>query len=260
MYKIVIPCFVVVCFVAIVLNTSMILALRRTKIRNAVVTLILSLTVSDITTSSIVALSLLYNSYLPNVQGTSVNPCISLTLENLRSAGLLTGTFHLLLIALNHYISIVKPHLNKKQLRRIGKLQNVTIFTIQFSAFWLCIFAWTMPIFALVLLSLSFENQGYYNCVRVDFYSSRAFRTTISGILAAIFCLILICYAKILYLLRRQTSKVKSKSTETRVFKILWTALMICSSYFFGWFPALAVFLLTCSTCDLLREQKFRTM
>lgn len=123
MYRIVIPCFVVICFIAIILNFCMILALRRTKIRNAVVTLILSLTVSDISTSSIVALSLLYNSYLPNVQNTSVNPCISLTLENLRSAGLLTGAFHLLLIALNHYTSIVKPHLSKKQLRKIGKSQ-----------------------------------------------------------------------------------------------------------------------------------------
>lgn len=184
MYSIVIPVFIVLCGVALLLNSLMILILRRTRVRNAVVTLILSLTLSDMWTSSIVAVSLLYNSYLPNVEGTTVNPCVSLTLENLRTAGLLTGIFHLLLIAINHYVSIIRPHISKKRLKRMASIP--------------CIFAWISPIFALVSLSLAFDNQGYYDdCIRVDFYSSRIFRTTLSGVLAVIFMIIICCYTRI---------------------------------------------------------------
>ncbi|KAI6184145.1 hypothetical protein M3Y97_00564900 [Aphelenchoides bicaudatus] len=262
MYSFVIPAFLLFCTIATMLNLFMILLLRRTKIRNAVTMLIQSLTLSDISTSSIVAISLMYNSYLPNIKGTTINPCISLTLENLRCAGLLTATIHLLLIAVHHYTSITAPHLSKEKLRKdsVGFIQITLSSTSLILAFIICIFVWIVPIVALVLLSLSFENQGYYNCMHVYFYTSRAFRYTVSGVIFVIFVLIIICYSKILYLLKRQTSKVKSRSTETRVYRILWTAVMICTSYFVGWFPALIVFTLTCSTCDLLREQKFKVI
>ncbi|CAK5082829.1 unnamed protein product [Meloidogyne enterolobii] len=82
MYKIVIPMFLTASILAILANLVVIAALRSAKvIRTATVVLILSLTFSDIWTSIVVSLSLLYNSYMPIVLEADVNPCISLTLE-----------------------------------------------------------------------------------------------------------------------------------------------------------------------------------
>lgn len=48
MYKIVIPIFIAISGFGVLANAIVVFALRATKIRNAIVTLILSLTVSDI--------------------------------------------------------------------------------------------------------------------------------------------------------------------------------------------------------------------
>lgn len=48
-----------------------------------------------------------------------------------------------------------------------------------------------------VAAALSRANQGFWNCLRVDFYYERQFRWSISGLLAAIFLAILCCYARL---------------------------------------------------------------
>uniref|UniRef100_A0A915EQ32 G-protein coupled receptors family 1 profile domain-containing protein n=1 Tax=Ditylenchus dipsaci TaxID=166011 RepID=A0A915EQ32_9BILA len=251
-----------------------ILALRATKVRNATVTLILSLTISDIWTSCIVAFSLLYNSYLPTVKGTDVNPCFSLTLEMCRTGGLITGTLHLLLISIHHYIGIVRPYSDKNQLRIIAK--------------YLCTLAWITPLLVLLILASSFPSQGYWNCTNVKFYHSRVFRLSVSCLLITIFLLITTCYIRLLWILRQQpslddqqqqkpkassgtsnsraklqhqlTNKEKGESSERRVArenKTVWTTILICSSFFLGWAPATIHFTITCDTCDLLKDLCF---
>uniref|UniRef100_A0A1I7ZQW0 G_PROTEIN_RECEP_F1_2 domain-containing protein n=1 Tax=Steinernema glaseri TaxID=37863 RepID=A0A1I7ZQW0_9BILA len=120
MYEIVIPIFLFLSCFAIFANVIVILALRGTKVISPTVILIASLTVSDIWTSAIVAVSLLYNSYLPTVKDTEVNPCVSLTLEMLRTGGLITGALHLLLISIHHYIGILSPWSSRAPLNRPG--------------------------------------------------------------------------------------------------------------------------------------------
>lgn len=61
------------------------------------------------------------NSVLIITHSLQVNPCVSLTLEMFRTGGLITGTLQLLLIAVHHYVSIVRPHSNKKLLRKFGE-------------------------------------------------------------------------------------------------------------------------------------------
>ncbi|TMS35264.1 hypothetical protein L596_002703 [Steinernema carpocapsae] len=122
MYEIVIPIFLVLSCFAIMANVLVIIALRGTKVISPTVILIASLTVSDIWTSAIVAVSLLYNSYLPAVKDTEVNPCVSLTLEMLRTGGLITGALHLLLISIHHYIGIISPWSSRAPLNRPGAL------------------------------------------------------------------------------------------------------------------------------------------
>jgi len=251
MYKIVIPIFLVISGFAVIANALVIIALRMTKVRNATVTLILSLTISDIWTSSIVALSLLYNSYLPIVKGTYPDPCFSLTLEMLRTGGLITGTLHLLLISIHHYIGIVKPYTDKQKLKNIS--------------FILCIIAWLAPLTVLFSLACFIPGQGYHDdCMNVAFYHAREFRLSVSILLVIIFIFITWCYIKLLLLLRTQAAHWRtSRSAQKRVSrenKTLWTTILICSSFFIGWAPATIHFTITCDTCDLLRQQRFRVL
>lgn len=47
-YQIIVPIFLIICVFAVIANAIVINALRMTRVRNATVTLILSLTISDI--------------------------------------------------------------------------------------------------------------------------------------------------------------------------------------------------------------------
>ncbi|KAL3098353.1 hypothetical protein niasHS_000365 [Heterodera schachtii] len=278
MYKMVIPVFLVLSLLAILANALVIIALRSARVRrNATVTLLTSLTSSDIWSCIVMALSLLYNSYLPIVLQTRVEPCLALSLEMLRTGGLLTAALHLLLIALHHCVGIIRPHYNKEQLRR-----SILAF---------CAFAWVVPTAILWLLALSRPNQGFWNCERPDFYYTRAFRWTVSTLLGSIFCAITLCYAKLLCILRIQHEKwpkqqlpqqqqlhchrpslfrssSRRPTTDSdapcaevlscgskrrrRERRTLWTTLLICASFLLGWAPASLLFALTCSDCRVL--------
>ncbi|CAK5042296.1 unnamed protein product [Meloidogyne enterolobii] len=64
-------------------------------------------------------------------------------------------------------------------------------------AFLLCICAWSFPSIILFILSLSRENQGLFNCERVDFYNEKIFRWAVAGLLAILFLAITLCYARL---------------------------------------------------------------
>lgn len=65
-------------------------------------------------------------------------------------------------------------------------------------------------------------------------------------------------------ILRSQAHHWKaSRSAQKRVSrenKTLTTTILICSSFFIGWAPATIHFTITCDTCELLKEQKFRVL
>uniref|UniRef100_A0A183BY03 G_PROTEIN_RECEP_F1_2 domain-containing protein n=1 Tax=Globodera pallida TaxID=36090 RepID=A0A183BY03_GLOPA len=277
MYKRVIPVFLVLSLLAILANALVIVALRSARVRrNATVTLLTSLTSSDIWSCIVMGLSLLYNSYLPIVLQTRVEPCLALSLEMLRTGGLLTAALHLLLIALHHCVGIIRPHFNKDRLRH--------------GILCLCALAWVVPPGCLWLLALSRPNQGFWDCERPDFYHTRVFRWTVSALLGIIFCAITLCYAKLLCILRLQHEKwpqqqqkqqqqqqhraslfrdsrrstadavpcgdvptpaLCASKRRRRERRTLWTTLLICASFLLGWAPASLLFALTCADCRL---------
>ncbi|KAK0395536.1 hypothetical protein QR680_001328 [Steinernema hermaphroditum] len=241
MYEIVIPIFLILSCFAIFANVIVILALRGTKVISPTVILIASLTISDIWTSAIVAASLLYNSYLPAVKDTEVNPCASLTLEMMRTGGLITGALHLLLIAIHHYIGILSPWSSRAPLNR--------------PALALCLLAWATPLVALFGVACSINGQGYRNCSDVRFYHTRLFRFSVSILLVVIFLLISWFYIRLLCMLNTLNHKWQSTTAHRRVSRqnrTLLTAILICSNFFIGWAPATIHFMITCETCRLL--------
>ncbi|KAF7637794.1 G_PROTEIN_RECEP_F1_2 domain-containing protein [Meloidogyne graminicola] len=258
MYKIVIPMFLIASIFAILANLIVIAALRSAKvIRTATVVLILSLTFSDIWTSIVVSLSLLYNSYMPIVLEADVNPCISLTLELLRTGGMISATLHLLLIALHHFTGIAFPQTP----RAAGQDRR---------AFYACLIAWIGPFSVLLFLSLGIKGQGYWNCQYVDFYHSRLFRLFVSFLLVAIFILITFFYICLLFKLRanrkrfinkNEGQKKSSLEKNRREMRTTITAILICASFFLGWAPAAILFALTCENCGILLDRRsFKTI
>lgn len=156
------------------------------------------------------ALSLLYNSYLPIVKGTYPDPCFSLTLEMLRTGGLITGTLHLLLISIHHYIGIVKPYTDKQKLKNIS--------------FVLCIIAWLAPVTVLFSLACFIPGQGYHDdCMNVSFYHAMEFRLSVSILLVIIFIFITWCYIKLVTIFVFTKSTIIDKlRVQTQLFSIIF--------------------------------------
>uniref|UniRef100_A0A1I8BG74 G_PROTEIN_RECEP_F1_2 domain-containing protein n=1 Tax=Meloidogyne hapla TaxID=6305 RepID=A0A1I8BG74_MELHA len=225
MYKIVIPMFLTASILAILANLVVIAALRSAKvIRTATVVLILSLTFSDIWTSIVVSLSLLYNSYMPIVLEADVNPCVSLTLELLRTGGMISATLHLLLIALHHFVGIARP-----QTPRAAGQDRRALFA--------CLIAWIVPFSVLLFLSLGIKGQGYWNCQHL--LKLRANRKRFSSKNESIHG-------------QRKSSLEKNR----REMRTTVTAILICASFFLGWAPAAILFALTCEDCGVLLDRK----
>uniref|UniRef100_A0A0K0E4H5 G_PROTEIN_RECEP_F1_2 domain-containing protein n=1 Tax=Strongyloides stercoralis TaxID=6248 RepID=A0A0K0E4H5_STRER len=244
-YRIVVPIFLTMCIMGVLANAIVIMALIKTKVRTPTVTIISSLSFSDMWTSSVVAASLLYNSYLPILYQTfEINPCISLTLELFRTGGLITGTLHLLIISIHHYIGITRPYYKRAYTTK---------------TFIVCTLIWIIPPLFLIILASSFKNQGFRDCWEFDnFYHTRIFRVAVSSIIVIIFFIITFCYARMIYLLRLKRKKWQSKSATNKTRndnRTVLTTVWICLSFFIGWAPATLQFSITCSTCHLMRYE-----
>uniref|UniRef100_A0A0N4ZBB1 G_PROTEIN_RECEP_F1_2 domain-containing protein n=1 Tax=Parastrongyloides trichosuri TaxID=131310 RepID=A0A0N4ZBB1_PARTI len=242
-YRVVVPIFFTMCIMGVLANAIVIIALIITKVRTPTVTIISSLSFSDMWASSVVAASLLYNSYIPILyQDFEINPCISLTLELFRTGGLITGTLHLLLISIHHYIGITRPYYKRAYTTK---------------TFIVCILIWILPSLFLVILASSFKNQGFRNCWEFDnFYHTRVFRVSVSTTIVIIFLIIIFCYARMIYLLRLKRRKWQSRSASNKTKndnRTVHTTVLICSSFFIGWAPATIQFAITCGRCQLMR-------
>lgn len=100
----------------------------------------------------------------------------------------------MLLIAIHHYISMLKPHTDRKKLKRLGKIgSSIEIFL----ATSLCLISWALPSMVLFILASSFPGQGFYECQVVDYYHSQIFRSSVAGLLSSIFIIMTWCYANL---------------------------------------------------------------
>uniref|UniRef100_A0AC35U7H0 G_PROTEIN_RECEP_F1_2 domain-containing protein n=1 Tax=Rhabditophanes sp. KR3021 TaxID=114890 RepID=A0AC35U7H0_9BILA len=246
-YRIAVPIFLCLCILGVMANAVVIVALISTKVRTPTVTIISSLTLSDMWTSCVVAASLVYNSYIPMYYpDIYFDPCLSLAMELFRTGGLITGTLHLLIISIHHYIGITKPYYRRE-------------YTIQ--TLFACLLAWIMPFLFLTILASSFSNQGFRNCWEPNnFYQTRVFRLSVSALIVLIFVIIIFCYVRMvssrIYLLRQQRKKFQSRSASNKTKsdnRTVYTTVLICSSFFIGWAPATIQFAITCYHCSFIK-------
>lgn len=84
---------------------------RQSKVVNKspILLLSLNLAVTDLIASLLNGLSILFNSYLPEVYDIKMGQCSMLMFEVVRDAALVASALHLLALAFVHYRGIVNP-------------------------------------------------------------------------------------------------------------------------------------------------------
>ncbi|CDW56183.1 G-protein coupled octopamine receptor [Trichuris trichiura] len=249
-YSITVPVFVALCTVVMVANLLVLITLRWLKTKlTPTLRLTVSLAVSDVWTSTVVAFSMVYNSYLAVVYDVPVSACVALTFEGIRTGGLLTGCLHLLALSANHYLLIVKPFLYSKILTT-----GHTIVVI--------VLLWLVPPCALLAFFASLEGEGYRSmdgsCLNVAFFHKLQFRLVIFLLICLLLVVMSVLYLLMLITLNQMEKRFNSVRKSgpcsqlqqlTKKRKVLITSLLIWGTFILGWIPSSVIFVLTCATC-----------
>ncbi|XP_065284632.1 adrenocorticotropic hormone receptor-like [Dermacentor albipictus] len=245
-YAIAVPVLLVGCSLAFVFNAGVLLSLRWLR-RPVSPTLCfsLSLTFADAYSALLLATGLVLNSYLP-VYGVSLGSqahCIVLVLEVFRLSGLLASAFHLLALAVNHYVGILRP------------LHYAAMVTRQSSELAIAVL-WALPVLVFLVYFASVPGQGLQSpgCVQVDFVRGRAFSLTLLALFSSPLAVMTFIYSHIFVIIRRHRAGLVSFPSArqlNRNVKAAYTTLWILGTYLVGWMPAVAFIVLTCTDCAL---------
>lgn len=262
-YAIFVPIFVAYCLISMAANLCILLSVHWIKGGlSATLRLTVSLALSDVLTSVLLGFSFVYNSYLYVVHNIRANACISLTFEALRTGGLLTGTFHLFVLSVNHYLSTAHPFLYKKILTPITT--NTIIFLM-----------WIIPPTGLLICFGSIPGQGYRTpngtCHVLNFPETLEFRLTIFSLICTLLISMSILYVAVLIILHKMKRKFAQKSAYQtqnsarqqqlkRKRNTFITTLLIWGTFFLAWFPTSVFFVLSCDTCPYSPRQRYVNM
>lgn len=230
----------------------------------------ISLAAADALSSSVFAVTLFINTYLP-VIGINLR-WLQIIMEMIKLSGILITVTHLLALSLNHYIGILKPlHYNSIVTRR--KVTAVTILL------------WVFPTIYVIFLFVYYADAKYWydnfsyliidspvDNNRTTFIDTFRFRMSLSAYFLVSILLMAVCYVHILVIVRKQQniwkhlSRVGSTKWSGRSVKgcsskankeqkqlegnirAIYTTLLILGSCVIGWMPALLMFVLMCQT------------
>lgn len=109
LYTYLCPVIIFICFFSIIFNAILIGISRQSINKSSILLLSLNLAVTDLIASLFNGLSILFNSYLPEVYDIKMGQCSMLMFEVVRCAALVASALHLLALALVHYQGIVNP-------------------------------------------------------------------------------------------------------------------------------------------------------
>lgn len=286
-YKIGAPIMITICFVAAILNSRCLVAMRWARgTITPTLRLSLSLAAADLYTSVLTLLSFVFNSYLRNVwnrPSTPVETCCLLAMEAFRLGGILTIVSHLMALAVNHLLGIVWP-LRYPAVRTLHV--RITLLLI-----------WLLPPTAFLLQfgPLAPDNQGLlalkHSCAYPPMFTFKWRLTFCSIVLIIPLGLMSIIYGYILKVVHSQTEVwIEARSSGSRRYKgpttaalmtsptthqhnsnqtrtqrreintnmgALYTTLHIVGSFVLFYLPAVVVWLTVCKGCVY---EKFTTV
>ncbi|XP_050432467.1 trace amine-associated receptor 4-like [Adelges cooleyi] len=258
LYIIFTPILILLCMFTIIFNIILLLSTIWIK-RPLSPTLYISISLAgtDLYTSFLLGLSFTVNSLLP--EGFQINlmtNCMSLVLEALRLGAIVTTAGHLLFLAFNHYIGILRP-LHYSATVTHGM---VTIFIF---------FLWTLPPSFLLAYFNMIPCQAFQTpqCA-YGFLLESKFRSAFTVVLFGALLTMGIIYYHILIIVKKhqatrlqykrsvhynRSSKVncsdQSESQQSKNEKAVYTTLMIVGSVVVGWMPACIQYYLICNDC-----------
>ncbi|KAJ9584831.1 hypothetical protein L9F63_020828, partial [Diploptera punctata] len=150
MYQVVVPTLLIFCIISIAINIRILIAIywiRRPL--SPTLHISLSLAGADAYTSLVFGTGLVVNSLLPIGFDISFqNICFALFLETQRLAGIIVTVAHLLTLACNHYLGILRP------------LHYLSIMTHRNTTICIIIL-WILPILYFLVYFSSIEGQGF---------------------------------------------------------------------------------------------------
>ncbi|GFS59747.1 g_PROTEIN_RECEP_F1_2 domain-containing protein [Nephila pilipes] len=247
LYRIAVPVMLTVCILSLVFNMIILLSVKWVrKSLSPTLLLSLSLAVADAYASLVIGVGLVVNSLLPIVYGVDMGPfsnCYVLVLEAFRLGGMVVTVFHLLALAINHYIGILRP---------LHYAATVTRGTVA----WAIACMWIFPVvFFLAYFSLV-PNDGFRSsfCSSYDFLLRIPFRITVSTLFFVPLILMSVFYIHMFVMVKRHQLGVLQLQTGRQLHKnvkAVITTLLILGTYVIGWMPAVLFFVLTCLDCPI---------
>ncbi|XP_043236603.1 adrenocorticotropic hormone receptor-like [Amphibalanus amphitrite] len=245
-YLITVPIMLVFCVIGTVINLSICVSARLIR-RPLSPTMCFSVSLAgaDAYAASILGLGLVVNSLLPVGFGVeTLSRCPTLVLEALRLGGVISTAAHLLALALNHYVGILRPLHYARLITRGRVLTSIG-------------FLWLVPIlFFLVYFAAAggFRADG----CSLDFLPFSTFRRVV----ASLFFVPLICmffaYTHIFIMVRqhqRGSLRNQNSSQLKSSVKAVVTTLLILGTYILCWMPAVVTFILICYDCSMHPRQ-----
>lgn len=253
LYRSLVPVMLICCVISFCTNLSILIAVRWVR-RSLSPTLCfsVSLAVSDAYASLVLGVGLLLNSLLPigfNIHlGTY---CTILVLEGFRLGGVIVSILHLLMLAVNHYLGIIRPlHYASTMTKRNALL---SIF-----------FMWILPLIFIFAYFASVPGEGFQSegCNIMNFLFLKKFRLMIGSLIFAPLFLMLIMYVH-MFIVVYQHNQALQQYQGSRNFrqnvKAAITTLVIIGTYTIGWMPAICFFIIVCNDCVVdLHEWRMR--
>ncbi|GFQ80677.1 g_PROTEIN_RECEP_F1_2 domain-containing protein [Trichonephila clavata] len=246
LYQTVVPVMLTACFLSMLFNLVIVFSVKWVRRLSPTLYLSLSLAVADAYASLVIGIGLVINSLLPTVYGMNLglfNHCYILVLEAFRLGGVVIIVLHLLALAVNHYIGILKPlHYAATVTRRTA--------IIAIAAMWVIPVVFFLTYFSLV------PNDGFQShyCSRVDFLLRVPFRVTTSVLFFVPLVLMSGMYTHMFILVRKHQRGLLQTPTSRQLHKNVKatiTTLLILGTYILGWMPAVLYFILTCLDCPV---------
>ncbi|XP_047115809.1 beta-3 adrenergic receptor-like [Schistocerca piceifrons] len=261
-----VPALIVLCMVSLSVNARVLVSvcwIRRPL--SPTLHISLSLAGADLFASAALATGLMLNSLFKALH-LQQDQCLQFTVEALRLTGIIAAVAHLLALAANHYLGILRP------------LHYPAIMTHRNTSACIALL-WLLPAAFFFVYFSSVPGQGYQSpTCNYDFLLFCKFRATFSSLFFGPLLLMAIIYAHIFVIVRRhQASRLRfsrrhrgsqrrahhhhhaphqhhhqhqhSNQQMARSVKAIRTTLLILGSYVIGLMPGVLVFVLVCADC-----------
>ena len=241
-YLIWIPVMLFLCMVAALTNLTICLSARLVR-RPLSPTLCFSVSLAgaDAFAALLLGVGLLINSLLPQILGVSNvwDYCWALAFEALRLGGIISTAAHLLALALNHYIGILRPLHYTRLVTRGRVLIAVPVLWVAPVVFFLVYFA---------------AVDAFTSCTSPPvFIAYHTFREVVAALFFVPLACMVVAYTHIFIIVRQHQTGALRNHNATQLnknVKAVVTTLLILGTYVFGWMPAVLNFILFCVDCS----------